>query len=206
MAMADVRIAHGQEAARQSYSDAMDWYRAGAEAGDPKAQFYLGVAFEEGGQGILDLAAARGWFKKTAKSGHALARYKLAVLLQSGKGGPTDLIKARRLYVLAADQDVVEAKYNLAVMFQDGAGGPANALESAKLFESAARGGVGISFLHLAVLKTRGPSADLIEAMKWAYLAKRAKVDGVDGYISALAPLLSAEQDDDARSRARDWK
>ena len=195
-----------QDGARQTYTEAMDWYRQGARAGEPKAQFYLGLALEEGAQGTRDLGAARGWFERAAAGGHALARYKLALMLQSGQGGPVDLEQARRLYGLAARQDVVEAKYNLAVMLQDGVGGPANLSGASKLFESAARDGVGISFLHLAVLNTRGEVPDIVEAMKWARLADTAKVEGAAGYIAVLSPLLNTEQRETAGSRARNWK
>lgn len=195
-----------QDGARQSYTEAMDWYRKGAESGDPKAQFYHGLALEEGVQGVRDLVAARGWFERAAKGGHALSRYKLAVMLQSGRGGPVDLVEARRLYELAAGQGIVEAKYNLAVMLQDGSGGAVNLPRAAGLFESTARDGVVVSFLHLAVLNTRGEAADLVEAMKWALLAREANTDGVAGYTAALAPLLSAEQQDQAEARARRWK
>lgn len=190
----------------RSYTEAMDWYRAGAEAGDPKAAFYLGLAFEEGAQGTRDLGAARAWFKRAAEAGHALARYKQAAMLQTRRGGPEDLAEARRLYALAASQGVVEAQYNFAVMLQDGSGGPVDLAKAGKLFESAARGGIDISFLHLAVLNTRGAGADLVEALKWTILADAANVDGTLDYIKALKPLLSATKEEQAKTRARDWK
>lgn len=206
MILAGPDVASAQTDAPKSYTEAMDWYRAGAEAGDPKAQFYLGVALEQGARGRPDLSAARAWFRKAADSGHALARYKLAVMLQNQLGGPADLAEARRLYGLAGEQGVAEARYNLAVMRQDGAGGPVDLEGAADLFERAARDGVDISFLHLAVLNTRGAKADLVEAMKWARLAEAAKVDGTAGYIDALSPLLSEKQLADAEARAKSWK
>lgn len=199
-------LAVAQEGARQTYTDAMEWYREGARTGDPKAQFYLGLALEEGAQGRRDPVAARGWYKRAAEGGHGLAQYKLAVMLQSGVGGPVDLNEARRLYERAATQNVVEAKYNLAVMLRDGGGGPIELPRAAELFESAAREGVSTSFLHLAALNTRGGQANLVEAMKWALLADVAMLEGADAYIAALAPSLSAEQRKAAAIRASDWK
>ena len=113
MILAGPGVASAHSDAPKSYTEAMNWYRAGAEAGDPKAQFYLGVALEQGARGRPDLPAARAWFKKAADSGHALARYKLAVMLQNQLGGSADLIEARRLYGLAGEQGIVEARYNL---------------------------------------------------------------------------------------------
>jgi TPR repeat protein len=199
-------LAVAQDGARQTYTEAMEWYREGARAGDAKAQFYLGLALEEGAQGTRDPAAARGWYKRAADGGHGLAGYKLAVMVQSGVGGPVDLHEARRLYELAAGRNVVEAKYNLAVMLRDGIGGPADLPGAARLFESAARGGVTISFLHLAVLNTRGALVNLVEAMKWALLADAVKLEGAAGYIEALSASLTAEQRETAAARASDWK
>jgi TPR repeat protein len=199
-------LAIAQNDAPKSYTEAMDWYRAGAEAGDPKAQFYLGVALEQGARGRPDLPAARVWFKKAAESGHALARYKLAVMLQNQLGGPADLPEARRLYEQAGEQGIAEARYNLAVMRQDGAGGPIDPDGATELFKRTARAGIDISFLHLAVLNTRGANADLVEAMKWARLAEAAKVDGTAGYIDELSPLLSEDQLAEAEARAKAWK
>lgn len=195
-----------RETAPQSYTEAMEWYRNGAEAGDAKAQFFLGLALEEGAQGRQDLAAAREMFERAAKSGHALALFKLALMSQSGRGGPTDQVAARRLYRLAAEQGVVEAKYNLAVMRQDGVGGAVDPMGAAEMFEAAARDGVKISFLHLAVLSTADAAPNLVEALKWALLANAAKVEGAAQVIDTLAGTLSSEQRAEAEARARDWK
>lgn len=206
MVLAAFGMAMAQSDAPKSYTEAMNWYRAGAEAGDPKAQFYLGVALEQGARGRPDLPAARAWFKKAADSGHALARYKLAVMLQNRQGGPADPTEARRLYEQASEQGIAEARYNLAVMRQDGEGGAVDLAGAADLFERTARDGIAISFLHLAVLYTRGADADLVEAMKWARLAAAAKVAGTAGYIDALSPLLSRDQLAVAETRAKAWK
>jgi TPR repeat protein len=155
---------------------------------------------------MRDLGATRAWFKRAAEAGHALAGYKQAAILKTVRGGPEDLAEARRLYALAAEQGAVEAQYNFAVMLQDGSGGPVDLAKARNLFENAARGGIDISFLHLAVLNTRGEDADFVEALKWTILANAANVDGALDYIKALRPLLSAPQKEQAKARSRNWK
>jgi TPR repeat protein len=200
--------ASAQNGARQSYTDAMDWYRKSARAGDPKAQFYYGLALEAGEQGPRDLAAARLWFKQAAATQFPLALYKLALMTQFGQGGPADPVKARRLYKLAADRGVVEAKFNLALMLLDGVGGVADGKAAAEFFVAAARDGVTVSFLHLAILYSRGEEveSDPVEALKWAYLAVQAKVPSASGVAESLASRLLGEQIANAEARARAWK
>jgi TPR repeat protein len=80
--------ASAENGARQSYKEAMDWYRKNARAGDPEAQFYYGLALEAGEQGPRDLATARLWFKRAAAAQYPLALYKFALMTQFGQGGP----------------------------------------------------------------------------------------------------------------------
>jgi TPR repeat protein len=76
-----------QEVAPQSYTEAMEWYRKGAEAGDPKAQFFLGLALEEGTQGRQDLVAARGMFERAGQGRTCLGlvQARLDVAIRTGR-------------------------------------------------------------------------------------------------------------------------
>ena len=73
-----------------TYSEAMAWYGAQAEAGDAEAQYLLAYALENGVHSEADLEAARDWYGKAAEQGHVRAGYRLALLLVEGRGGPAD--------------------------------------------------------------------------------------------------------------------
>ncbi len=196
---------------RQTYGEAMRWYSERAAAGDPKAQFYHGLALEKGAQGRRgpDLDAAIGWFEKAAGAGFALAQFKLALIRQFGADGRADPAEARRLYALAAEQGVAEARYNLAVMLRDGEGGPPDAQGAARRFEEAARGGVAVAFLHLASLYANGGEGldpDPVEAMKWAILANHGGLEAAGAFRKALRAGLTGERAAEAEARAEAWE
>ena len=198
--------AHDRGMTRQTYGEAMRWYRERAEAGDPKAQFYHGLALEEGLQGRRDPAEAVTWFARAAEAGHAMAQYRLGVIRQFGGPGAIDLAEARRLYGMAAAQGMAEAMYNLGVMLQDGAGGPRDPEGAGRMFEQAARGGIAHAFLHLAHISGNGAEPDLVEALSWAMLAERAGAEQADSFSDALRASVTREQVAEAEARASAWQ
>lgn len=59
---------------RQSYSEAVRWYKAAANQGFARAQFSLGVIFEEGRPEVKrDVAYALSWYEEAARNGLTLA-------------------------------------------------------------------------------------------------------------------------------------
>ena len=191
---------------RQSYGEAMRWYRERAEAGDPKAQFYYGLALESGAQGKRDPEAAAEWFARAADAGHAMAQFKLGLIRQFGTVGAADPAEARRLYGLAAAQGLTEAGYNLAVMLENGTGGPADLARAAVLMETAARDGVGVAFLHLARIAGNGDEPDMVRSMAWSLLAERAGVASADAFGAALRQYLTPEEVRQAEDLASAWR
>ena len=83
-------------------------YRKSAEAGDAKAQFFLGLLHERGLDGVPDLAAALHWFGKAAGQGHREAQYKIGLMYHYGRGVGRDVKVAGKWYRAAADQGLAE--------------------------------------------------------------------------------------------------
>jgi len=79
-----------------TYGEAMAWYGAQADAGDPEAQYLLAYALEQGVRSDQDLEAARSWYTKAAEQGHVRAAYRLARMMIDGRGGPVDTKAAER--------------------------------------------------------------------------------------------------------------
>ncbi|MCP4687874.1 MAG: hypothetical protein GY859_07470 [Desulfobacterales bacterium] len=91
---------------RANYQTALKVWMASAEAGDMKAQNYVGEIYK-GGLGMeprYDLAAQ--WFQKAADQGFAPARWNLGWLYEMGLGVRRDSTRALNLYREASGLDI----------------------------------------------------------------------------------------------------
>lgn len=192
----------------RTYGEAMNWYREAADAGDPKAMFYLGLTLEQGLRAGGDPKDAIAWYRRSADKGFALAQFKLGQLYQFGQLVGQDSGAARDWYGKAADQGLADAQYNLAVMLETGDGGVVDAQRALTLYRGAADGGIPEAFLNLAGLLAQGElvDQDLVEALKWLILADRAGLDQGESMSAAVRQLLSPAEITDAESRADRWQ
>ena len=190
------------------YSEAMGWYRKAAEAGDPKAMFYLGLTMEQGLQGEAQPAAALEWYRKSAALGYSLSEFKLGLLYQFGYAVERDAAKAREWYEKAAGQGMPDAKFNLAYLLEIGEGGDADFDRAVTLYKEAARAGISEAYLNLGNLfarPSRENGQDMIEALKWLILAQSKGLAEADALIAQIRELLSPIEIRDAESRAQRW-
>lgn len=191
----------------RTYGEAMKWYREAADAGDPKAMFYLGLTLEQGLRAGGDPKDAVAWYQKSADKGFPLAQFKLGQLYQFGQLMTQDSTAARSWYEKAATQNLADAQYNLAVMLETGDGGEADGDRALALYHSAAEGGIPEAFLNLAGLLAQGElvEQDLVEALKWLLLADRTGLAQGQAMAAAVRQLLSPTEIADAESRADRW-
>ena len=90
---------------------ALSHLRAGAEAGDRIAQYYLGGVYYEGMCGAkTDKATAASYFLKSARQNHVPAQYAIAVCLYNGEGIKEDKNAAREWMKKAAASGNDDAK------------------------------------------------------------------------------------------------
>jgi hypothetical protein len=61
----------------QSYTDAANWFRKAADAGNPAAKFNLGRFYEEGTGVPRDVAKAKGYYQQAAALGDQEAKKRL---------------------------------------------------------------------------------------------------------------------------------
>ena len=59
--------------------EAAQWWRAAANAGDPEAQFAVGVMYARGEAGSGTARHRRRWFEKAAEQGHAAAQFNIGI-------------------------------------------------------------------------------------------------------------------------------
>ena len=166
-------------AAPGNYGDAMRWYERSAKAGNARAQFYLGMLFEQGHRpnsgGKPDAKSAIAWFTKAAEQGHRQAQLKLGLIYYQSTLVEKDYAEAVRWFEKAAAQSSSQAVYNLALMLVRGLGVKKDAKRAATLFEKIVDRGSHEAALHLAVLygtaeNTKNPDnlkQDKILALMW---------------------------------------
>lgn len=94
--------------------------REGAEAGDPRAAFHLGVRYREG-QGVpRDPVEAARWFTLAAENGVPEAQYNLALMLFRGDGVPRQPYQALQWMRRAAENGVLPAQKAVGRLYMTG--------------------------------------------------------------------------------------
>ena len=114
---------------------------ASAEAGDPKAQFQLGMAYYKGAGVERDAGLAMKWIQKAAEQGYAQAQYTLGAMHHAGRGALQSFPLALKWFEQAAQQNHAEAQYSLGAMYRSGQGVPVDKSKAYIWFNLAAAQG-----------------------------------------------------------------
>jgi TPR repeat protein len=148
-------------------------YMVQAKAGDPAAQYDVGVLYARGDGLVQDYASAFSWFHTAATQGNVAAQYNLGVLYAEGRGVPADQSEALNWYRSAADQNHPGAQFNLALAYAQGAGTDQDYAAAARWYERAARQGLTPAMINLAILYEQGNGVErsLIDAYAWYNVA-----------------------------------
>ncbi|MCH8919069.1 MAG: sel1 repeat family protein, partial [Proteobacteria bacterium] len=126
----------------KGYIDAMSWTDRAARAGDPRAQYHLGVIHWHGLRGEKNPRLAADWFAKSAGKGYGLAQFSLGLAFELGLGRTKDAARAAPWYRLAARQGIAPAAFNLGALHERGDGVARNPAQAAVLYRQAARAGL----------------------------------------------------------------
>src|SRR3954469_711094 len=147
--------------------------RAAAAAGNPAAEFEIGMRYSEGRGVPTTLELAVQWFDHAADKGLAPALYRLGSLYEKDQGVKKDIEKARQFYIAGADKGNAKAVHNLAVLYAEGIDGKPDYQTASQWFRKAAHKGVADSQYNLGILYARGIGVDqnLAESYKWFALA-----------------------------------
>lgn len=92
------------------------------ENNDPRAQYSMGVLYENGFGVTKDLPQAAAWYLKAAEQGNSDAQFNLGAMHEHGVGMPVNYPEAVRWYRPAAEQGDIDALSNLGVLYQNGRG------------------------------------------------------------------------------------
>ena len=121
--------------------EAAQWWRAAANAGDPEAQFAVGLTYARGDGGPKRLDIAAGWFEKAAEQGYAAAQFNVGIFHLSGSGVERDPALAADWFRRAAEQGMVPAQIRLARLHFTGEGVPQDYCKAAEWLTRAATTG-----------------------------------------------------------------
>ncbi|SEP38205.1 TPR repeat [Rhodospirillales bacterium URHD0017] len=190
---------------RGDFATALQLVRPLADAGNSRAQTYLGIMYDNG-QGVpQDDAQAVAWYRKAAGQGDPRAQTNLGAAYESGRGVARDLGQAIELYRKAADQQDVAAEYILGRMYATGRGIPQDYGQAAEWFRKAAdHGNAGAQFnLGFLYGEGRGVPQDRGQALA---LYRKAANQGHTGAQTNLGAAYEAGQGVEKDfAQAADW-
>ena len=90
--------------------------RGRAEKGDARAQFNLGLMYQNG-QGVAkDEVEAVKWYRKAADQGNAFAQNNLGVMYANGLGVEEDDVEAYKWFLLSGAQGTEQAKEKIPII------------------------------------------------------------------------------------------
>lgn len=140
-----------------------------ADAGNPRAQARLALAYLRGQGTAGDADAALLWTQSAARAGDPVAEYLLGALYQQGEHVKADPAAAFAWFSRAAEKGNLKAMHNLAIAYAQGLGTQKDEAKAAQWFARAAERGYMDSAFDLAVLYERGAGVpqDLKQALKW---------------------------------------
>ena len=147
--------------------------KTAAIAGNPAAEYEIGMRYAEGRGVPINLEEAARWLERAANRDIVPAQYRLGSLYEKGQGVKKNLEKARGLYRSAADRGNAKAMHNLAVLHAEGIDGKPDFKSASQWFRKGAESGVSDSQYNLGIMFARGLGIEqnLSEAYKWFSLA-----------------------------------
>ena len=178
----------------KDYAAALTAWQPLADAGHLRAQFGIGVIYEEGGVGIApDLDQAAAWYREAAEQGLADAQFNLGNLYRTGRGVDKDPRRAVVWYLKAATQGMPVAQYNLALSYDTGVGAAQNHTVAAKWYRRAAKQGEIDAMLGLAALYRQGLGIDGDREAAVAWYRRAAELGDARGQTELDAMAAESE-------------
>ena len=159
--------------------------RETADAGDPHAQFDLGLCFESGLGVSKDPAEAIKWFRRAAELGFDEAQYMLGCCYNGDDGFPRNPREAAKWWGKAAAHGHANAQYCLGLSYSLGEGVAKNPTEAAKWWTKAAEQGQADAQYFLGLSYSLGLGLPKVPEQA-VYWLRKAASNGNENAIAAL--------------------
>ena len=192
----------------RDFTRALGWYQKAADAGLPEGLYNVGIAHEIGMGTAGDPAKALGFYQKAADKGLAMAHFKLYAVYARGQGTPPDNDQAFTHLLKAADAGFIPAQGEAAKVYLNGLlGQPKNPEKALAYVSRAAERGDPQAAYDLALMHRDGvgTKADRGAALRWAFILKKRKIDGLDPLVNELKKGLPQPQIASAEAKADAW-
>jgi TPR repeat protein len=178
--------------------------RSAAKAGNPEAQFRLGVMYGNADGVALDYVQARAWFEKAAAQQHQGALITLAWMFANGTGVEMDEDRARGLYLEAAELGSAKAQYVVATMYRFAQYGVEKDIPAAVgwYLKAADQGMPTAQFaLGKMLMEGRGVMRDDAAALQWLSLAHVNGSKRAEDYVKHLIKRMDPAEVQAVRAR-----
>jgi TPR repeat protein len=197
-------ICYGQGTARNGGIDPT--LMARATAGNPDAEFRVGVQYEVGANVAKDPAQAAAWYRKAADKGFAQAEHSLGVLYEFGNGVPADYTLAAQWYRKAAEQGFAPAQFSLGLCYVHGRGVPQDYGKALEWYGKAAQQKNSDALLNLAFLYHNGLGVPKDEARSFDLVRQAAEAGSPDAQFQLGMDYQDGEQGlQPDNEQARKW-
>ncbi|HKQ46024.1 MAG TPA: hypothetical protein VJS47_11580 [Rhizomicrobium sp.] len=183
-------------ARRQAADTIMSRTKALADAGNPRAQARLALAYLRGQGSAGDANAAYLWSLSAAREGNPVAQYLLGVQYLHGDRVKADPAAAVQWFQRAADKGNLKAMHNLAIAYANGQGVEKDEAKAVEWFARAAKHGYVDSVFNLAVMYERGAGVpqDPLQAFKWYSIAAMAGDASAKERLATLRGEMTADE------------
>jgi TPR repeat protein len=202
-------LAQGLALVKQGdFAKALPMLRRAAEAGDPIAQFEIGLRHDLGEGTALDYRQAMAWYEKSAAQGHPPAQHNIGVLYEHGQGVAQDSKQAAAWYEKAAAKGLATSQAALGSLYEQGRGVEKDLKKALELFTKAADAGLPDAQNQLGIMYIEGEGADKdpVEAFKWWTLAAQKGDEDAKANLEKVKSDITPEQVAEGQRRADAWK
>lgn len=182
--------------------------RTRAEAGDPAAQFELGVHYDNRSDKAKDLRRAVEWYSKAAQDGFAPAQFQLGRMYVLGRGVTQDEALGIDWQIKAADQGLREAQYAIGRRYLFGIALDRDYDKALDLITAAADQGLTGAQNQLGSMyfQGQGVSKDLVQSYKWFSIAARADDPSAGRYLTVLESVMDESEVTAAKELTAQWQ
>ena len=120
--------------ANADYAKAQEELKPLLEQHDSRAEYAMGVLYENGFGVAKDPQQAVVWYTKAAEQGNSDAQFNLGAMNEHGLGIPVNYAEAARWYRPSAEAGDIDALSNLGVLYQNGQGVPQDKILAMALY------------------------------------------------------------------------
>jgi TPR repeat protein len=186
---------------RGDFVTAMANFKPLAVQGDPRAQFNVGLMYEDGRGVLQSFKDALLWYRVAAQQGNPRAQNNIGFMYCYGRGVQRDFREAMSWYRLSAEQEYPRAQFNIGLMYEEGMGVEKDYVEARKWYRLAAGHEDPGALFRLAFMTEQGlgAPADPVQAhVLYGAAAARYAMgpdrDRAQERRAAIAAMLSPEQ------------